>query len=759
MSLRAIVRTSLFAVGICAAAPADQHKLLLDKYCVTCHNQKLKTGNLALDRADITRPGDDAGTWERVVRKLKNGQMPPAGLPRPTDAESRATANYLLTSLETAAAAHPNPGRTSAHRLNRAEYSNAIRDILALDIKPGSALPVDDSGYGFDNMADLLTMSPALLERYLSVAGKVARAAVGDPALKPTEETFVITKRGKAARNERASDDLPFASRGGGIVNYYFPVDAEYGFKVTLTGGNAKPLLFKTAIKAGLHAVGATFLRDSTRAEMAAPGRRGVITPGAGPNIIDLRLDGTRLKRFETTDGGGLPEIDSIAIDGPYNVTGRGETASRTRIFTCRPEPGKDETACARTILTQIAHRAFRRPVTDSDIRPLLGFFTSGRAEGDFDHGIEKALRAVLISPDFLFRVEQDPPGVARGVAYKLSPLEIASRLSFFLWSSVPDDLLLKVAEDGSLALPAVLNRQVRRMLDDPRSDQLISNFGGQWLYLRNLETVKPDPDVFNDFDDALRQSFRRETEMFLASVFREDLSLMTLLDSNYTFLNQRLADHYGVPGIYGSQFRRVTVTDPNRRGLLGQGSILTVTSYPNRTSVVQRGKWILENFLGSPPPPPPPDVPELKPHAQDGRQRTLREAMEEHRANAICAGCHARMDPIGFALENYNGIGKWRDNEGGAKIDSSGQLPGGARFDGPAGLRHLLVTAYPEDFAGTFTEKLLTYALGRGLEPYDKPAVRSIVRQAGRDGYRISTFVNAIVQSTPFQMRRAPQK
>ncbi|HXJ40445.1 MAG TPA: DUF1592 domain-containing protein, partial [Bryobacteraceae bacterium] len=492
-------------------------------------------------------------------------------------------------------------------------------------------------------------------------------------------------------------------------------------------------------------------------------GRRGVAAGPGGPGgpvlptFIDLRLDGARLNRFETRQPTVPGDIDSVTIAGPYNVTGRGDTPSRQRIFVCRPTAAADETPCARNILSTLAHRAFRRPVTEADLRPLLAFYSSGRTEGDFDHGIEKALRGILISPDFLFRVEQDPPNVAPGTAYKLSGPELASRLSFFLWSSIPDDELLTLAETGKLADNAVVARQVRRMLDDPRSDALISNFGGQWLYLRNLETVKPDPDVFTDFDDPLRQSFRRETELLLASIFREDRSVLDLLDSDYTFINQRLAEHYGIPNVYGSQFRRVQITDPNRRGLLGQGSILTVTSYPNRTSVVQRGKWILDNLLGTPPPPPPPDVPELNPHTQGGRKLSMRELMEEHRANAICAGCHGRMDPIGFALENYDGVGKWRDTDSGTKIDALGKLPTGAQFEGPAGLRKLLTTTYRDDFANTVTEKLLTYALGRGLEPWDKPAVRSIARQAASDNYRISALVNAIVQSTPFSMRSAP--
>jgi hypothetical protein len=450
--------------------------------------------------------------------------------------------------------------------------------------------------------------------------------------------------------------------------------------------------------------------------------------------------------------------VNSLIVSGPFKVTGPGDTPSRAKIFVCRPATSKDEAPCARTILSTLGRRAFRRPVTDADLKPLLAFYQSGRRERDFEYGIEKALRAMLVSPDFLFRIERDPAGIRPGTVYRISDFELASRLSFFLWSSIPDDLLLDLAEKGKLKDPDILERQVHRMLDDPRADSLVANFAGQWLYLRSLAQVKPDPDAFPEFDESLRQSFQQETELFFQTILREDRSVMELLGANYTFLNQRLAEHYGIPNVYGPQFRKVALTDPNRGGLLGQGSILTVTSYPNRTSVVQRGKWILENLLGAPPPPPPPDVPDLKPHAKDGRLLTMREQMEQHRANAICSSCHARMDPIGFSLENYDGVGKWRNEDGGSAIDPSGKLPGGVQFQGPAGLKKLLLTNYHDDFVETVTEKLLTYALGRGLEYYDQPAVRSIAREAGRDDYRISALVAAIVRSTPFQMRRTPE-
>jgi Protein of unknown function (DUF1592)/Protein of unknown function (DUF1588)/Protein of unknown function (DUF1595)/Protein of unknown function (DUF1585)/Protein of unknown function (DUF1587) len=761
------------------------------------------TAGVSLEGIDFSDPAANAAIMERVLRKVRTGEMPPSGMPRPPAPVLTAFTKSLETTLDQAAAAHPNPGRPAIHRLNRAEYSNAIRDILALDIQPGSSLPVDDSGYGFDNIGDVLSVSPALLEKYMSMARLVSRLAIGDTNVKPSVEDFSARQdtpgAGGGDRNERVSDDLPFDSRGGFVLRYYFPVDAEYVIRVKLNqggGGEGKSRWeVRQPIPAGLRNIGVTFLRESAKSEVVPGGRRGGAAAAAaaaggdggtqpGAKVqppqaeLDLRLDGAKLKRFEVPETGASPQVTGITIDGPYNVTGPGDTPSRARIFVCHPATGKDEEPCARTILATVGRRAFRRPVTDADLRPLMAFYQSGRAERDFDFGIEKALRAMLVSPDFLFRIEQDPRGslpsgaaaraalkpvndaaISPGSVYRVSDFELASRLSFFLWSSVPDDQLLDLAEKGKLRDPAVLERQVRRLLDDPRSDSLVSNFAGQWLYIRNLAQQKPDPDAFPEFDESLRQAFRQETELFFQNILREDCSVMDLLDANYTFLNQRLAEHYGIPNIYGPQFRKVTLTDPNRGGLLGQGSILTVTSYPNRTSVVQRGKWILDNLLGSPPPPKPPDIPELEAHSKDGRQLTMREQMELHRSNAICASCHARMDPIGFALENFDGVGKWRDQDGGAAIDASGKLPGGVQFQGPAGLKKLLVANYGYQFETTVTEKLLTYALGRGLEYYDKPAVRSIIRQAAFDNYRMSALVTAIVKSTPFQMRRTPEQ
>jgi mono/diheme cytochrome c family protein len=735
-------------------------RALIEENCVVCHNQKSKTAGVSLQGLNFNSVGDNAELWEKVLRKVRTGQMPPPGAPRLEAPDMASFVNWLEGALDRAARLNPNPGRPAIHRLNRAEYSNAIRDLLAVDIKPGAALPVDDSGYGFDNIGEVLTISPALLEKYISVASKVSRLAVGDPGVKPSEERFQPRRMG---RNERASDDLPFYSRGGLSFQYYFPLDGEYLIRVKTPanvdiGAPAKFYEMRLPVKAGLRTVGVAFPREGAKAEPAPPGIRRGGPPGmaamAPPQMIplDLRLDGARIKRFEVPDA---TPIEVVTVGGPFNATGRGETPSRAKIFVCRPTQEKEEAVCAKQILATLARRAFRRPVTDADLNPLLAFYERGRRERDFDCGIQSAIEAMLVSPDFLFRVERDPKTSAHGAVYRLNDFELASRLSFFLWSSIPDDELLNLAEKGRLKNPLVMRQQTRRMLDDPRSQAFVSNFGGQWLHLRNLETVTPDPDIFPGFDEGLRQGFRRETELFFESVLRENRSVFDLLDANYTFLNQRLAEHYGVRGVYGSQFRRIALSDPNRGGLLGQGSILTVTSYPNRTSVVQRGKWILENLLGAPPPPAPPDVPDLKPRGKDGRLLSMREQMDAHRANPICASCHARMDPIGFALENYDAIGRWRTKDAGASIDASGKLPDGTKFNGPAELRKILLTGHRDEFVTTVTEKLLTYALGRGLEAYDAPAVRSIMREAARDDYRLPALINAIINSKPFQMRK----
>ncbi len=770
-----VVTASLGLCVPCAtaqpSAPAPQ--ALVAKYCIACHSQKAKTAGVVLEGVDFSHPADNAALLERALRKVRTGEMPPAGMPHPDQATREAFTNWLADALDHAAAAHPNPGRPAIHRLNRAEYSNTIRDLLAVDIDAGELLPVDDSGYGFDNIADVLSVSPALLERYLSVARLVSRLAVGDAGIKPSEEEFLpaAARRAGGSRqqpNQRASDDLPFDSAGGMSFSYYFPLDGEYVIRVKAGGGDAGKLEVRQTVQAGLRTVGVAFLRESSKPEIETLGGRGAPAaaaagPGRGtappPAEMDLRLDGVRIKRFEVahTGAGPLPAFNGVSVAGPYNPSGPGTTASRERIFVCHPDPTASapaQDACAHTILAALARRAFRRNVTEADVRPLMSFYQDGRRQSGFDYGIEQGLRAMLVSPDFLFRIEHDPKGVAPGTVYRLSDFELASRLSFFLWSSMPDDRLLNLADKGRLKDPSVLCGEVRRMLADPKAEALVDNFAGQWLYLRNLAVAKPDPEIFPEFDEALRDGFLEETDLFFQSILREDRPVTDLLDANYTYLNQRLAEHYGIPGIYGSEFRRVTLDTPERGGLLGQGSILTVTSYPNRTSVVQRGKWILETLLGTPPPPPPPGIPELKPESADGHPLTVRQQMEEHRSNTVCASCHARMDPLGFAMENYDGVGKWRNQDAGGAIDPSGKLPDGTKFEGPAGLRQALLSAHRDEFISTMTEKMLTYALGRGVEYYDKPAVRAIAREAARDNYRISALITAIVSSTPFQMR-----
>ena len=740
--------------------PADSNKLV-GTYCVGCHNDTLKTGGLSLQALELDEVPAHAAVWEKVARKLRSGEMPPATVRSRPDARAAGElAAYLERTLDRDAVSHPNPGRAPMHRLNRAEYSNAVRDLLAVDVHPGEWLPVDDSGYGFDNIAAVLSTSPALLDRYMSAARRISRLAVGDLAVKPAEEIYDAKRDPvKGARNEQLNEDLPFDSRAGMTVEHYFPLDAEYVFKLRFAGlqpgegTDVDPYQLRVAVKAGLHTVGVTSPRENLKAERDAPG---AAMDGRGgtaqiPWPVDLRLGGARVKRFDVR--GTNPDVSKLIIGGPYHATGRGETESRRAIFVCRPERPAQESTCARTILTALAHRAFRRPVTSADVQPLYAFYQQGRTASDFDSGIQAAIEAMLVSPEFLFRIERGAPSATTGSAHRITDVELASRLSFFLWSTIPDVELLDAAEHGTLSGPAVLEHQVRRMLDDPRADALVSNFAGQWLQLRNVETVKPDPLIF-PFDEALRQSFLTETALFVSSIFREDRSLLDLFSADYTFVNQRLAEHYGMPRVYGSQFRRVTITDVNRRGLLGQGSVLTVTSYPNRTSVVQRGKWVLEALLGNPPPPPPPDIPELK-AAPHGKVLSMREQMQVHRANAICASCHGRMDPIGFALENFDAVGRWRGEDAGAPIDATGKLPDGTEFSGPAGLNQLLLTKYRDDVVRTATEKLLTYALGRGVEYYDYPAIRSVVREAGSDHDRISAWILAIVKSAPFQMRK----
>jgi hypothetical protein len=752
---------------------ASPNRALLDRYCVTCHNERLRTGNLVLagDAVDPDHVAGAAAVWEKVVQKLRSGAMPPAGRPRPDATAAAAFVSSVEASLDRAAAESPNPGRPTIHRLNRAEYANAIRDLLALEVDAASLLPPDDAGFGFDNNADVLTISPGLFERYMSAARKVARLAVGDPALRPAVDAYEVSRY--LLQDDRVSEDTPFGSRGGIVVRHYFPLDAEYVVKVQLqrrrpadvqqlelrvdgeplktfqVGGSPaarsaddadnlpanRPLEVRLPVKAGPHLVAVTFLQ------------RTIVPDGLGPTSLPVGNISFRGKRGSETG------VERVEIGGPYNPQGPGDTPSRRRIFVCRPAGNDSSDGCARKTLASLARRAYRRPVGDPDVAKLLEFYRQGREQNGFDAGIQSALERVLVDPQFLFRIEREP--AARGV-YRVNDVELASRLSFFLWSSIPDDELLDLAARGKLGDTAVLEQQVRRMLADPRARAVVDNFAAQWLYLRNVRAVAPDVNAFPGFDGDLRDAMLRETELFLGSQLREDRSVVELLTANYTFLNERLARHYGVPGIYGSHFRRVTITDPNRIGLLGQGSILTVTSYATRTSPVVRGKWLLENILGAPPPAPPPNVPPLPERGSEGQPLSVRERMEQHRTDPVCASCHAQMDPLGFALENYDAIGRWRTaDDAHAPIDSTAMLADGRIVHGPIELRELLL-AKRDNFVTTVAQKLLTYALGRGLDADDMPAVRRIVRDAARSDYRWSALILGVSKSVPFQMRRS---
>jgi hypothetical protein len=769
-----------------APAHAAAERALLDRYCVSCHNDQLVTAGLSLQQADITRVADRADVWEKVLRKVRTGAMPPAGRPRPDKAEYEALASYLDTELDQAAAARPRPGRPTIHRLNRAEYANAVRDLLGVEIDVRSLLPADGAGYGFDNIADVLSVSPGLLERYLSAARRISRLAVGDPTIRPGVETYTIPKY--LRQDARMGEELPFGSRGGMAFRHYFPLDGEYVIKVRLQR------TWRDEIR-GLGTSHQLEIRiDRARVQeftIGGTGPRATWSPGQAvptPTEYEMTADkgiearvsakaGSRLVAVDFVNDHAEPEgilrpnlpvtsfefagnrevdpgVDLVQIAGPYEAAGPGEPAARRRIFSCYPASAAEEEPCAKAILSALGRRGYRRPVTAGDLQLLLGLYRAGRATGSFDLGIERALEGILVDPDFLFRLEHEPSGVAPDTAYPISDLELASRLSFFLWSSIPDEELLGLAARGRLSDPPTLERQVQRMFHDPRATALVTNFAGQWLYTRNMREIAPDPNAFPDFDDTLRDGFERETELFLTSMLSEDRSVFDLLTARYTYLNERLAEHYGIPNVYGSHFRRVAVTDPMRVGLLGQGSILTVTSYATRTSPVTRGRWLLENILGAPLPPPPPNVPSLKDNPEDGRPQSVRERMEEHRKNPVCASCHARMDPLGFALENFDAIGRWRaTEEGDVPIDPSGVMPDGSAFEGPVGLRAALA-GRGDEFVSTVAEKLLTYALGRGLEHYDGPAVRRIVREAAAGHYRWSSLVLAIARSTPFRMR-----
>ncbi len=788
-------------LGLCATVPlgAQNLRTVLDTYCITCHNQKLRTAGLAFDTLDLTQPAANAETLERIIAKLRNGSMPPAGRPRPEAATYKTVVASLESDLDRAWAANPNPGHVGAvHRLNRAEYNNAIRDLFALDLDVKPLLPGDETADGsFDNFADVLSVSTAHLERYMSVARQVTRLAIGLPPVNPTVETFEIPLH--VLQNDRQSEDLPFGSRGGIAVHHDFPVNGEYLIKVRLqrqyqdyvkgmgwpqqvdvrldgkllkrfkVGGEAKGrpaassyagsgepgfagddswekymqigadagLEIRLPVDAGPHTVGVSFVRELWEPEgLPQPLQRGrVITDD------QVYMD--------------YANVGAVQIGGPSNKVSADakDTPSRRAIFVCEPRAASEERTCATRILSRIARMAYRRPAAKADLQTLLEFFDSGRREGgSFDHGIQFALERMLVDPDFLLRVHREPAQSAQGPA-KLSDLEVASRLSFFLWSSIPDDRLLTLAERGQLTAPAVLEKEVRRMLADPRSsDALVDNFAAQWLNLRRVEEVVVDPDRYPNYDESLLQAFKRETELFVGTNIREDRGVAELLDANYTFVNERLARHYGIPGVYGSRFRRVALPDHSQRGgLLSEGALLATTSYPDRTSPVLRGKWLLNNIFGMPIPPPPPGVDTNISDKPGAAPRTMRERLAQHRSSPTCNSCHSVIDPLGFALENFDVIGGWRTvDEAGKPVDASGSTASGAKVDGLAGLRALLL-AEPEQFPRTVTEKLMAYALGRRLEYYDRPAVRKIVRDAAANDYRWSSLILGIVESPTF--------
>jgi mono/diheme cytochrome c family protein len=771
---------------------------VVSRYCIGCHNDKTRSGELSLEHVDLTDVPKSAETWEKVIRKVRTGMMPPAGMPRPDAATLEAFVSHLESSIDRAAAASPRPGRTALHRLNRAEYANAVRDLLALEIDATALLPPDDESSGFDNIADVLTVSPSLMERYLSASWNISRMALGNVAITPSTVTHRV--RPDLSQNQHI-DGLPPGTRGGMLVEHTFPVDGEYIIKLRmwrntfdLMRGMEDPHDIEIAMDGKRLTVVTVGGRDDFGSMAENPGTFGAeldkkltvrLPVKAGTHTIwattVLKSQAPRddlIKPFLRTTVDGLdimgdPSVDRITVEGPYAASGPGDTASRRKILLCHPSSRSalrrdapaaagapastaEETACARRIVSALARQAYRKPVERATLDVLMDFYNRGRTGTNFERGIESALQFILASPEFLFRVEPDPSGpqAAKGAGvYRLGDLALASRLSFFLWSSLPDEPLIALAASGRLKEPAVLEQQIRRMLADPRSKTLIDNFAEQWLHLRNLKNSNPDLAAFPDFDDNLRQAMKEETELFFDSIMREDRSVMDLLNADYTFVNERLARHYGIPNIYGSRFRRVAVADEARRGLLGQASILTVTSYPNRTSPVERGKWILTNLLGVPPQPPPPNVPTLPESGADGKVLSLRERMEKHRAAPVCAGCHRLMDPIGFALENFDGIGRWRTKEDLQPIDVSGTLFTGAKLDGVNGLRRELASR-PDVFVGVLTERMLTYASGRGLEYYDMPAVRQIVRDARSSNYRFSSIVLGVVRSVPFQMK-----
>ena len=766
----ALLLSALAATALAGSLPAPV-KAAVGRYCLDCHDGDVKKGNLDLGKILSDDLQTHSVEWERVVRKLAARQMPPIGKDRPAEKEFEHLVATLGSSLDQLAAKKPNPGRTDPfHRLNRTEYRNAIRDLLDLEIDAATLLPKDDASHGFDNLTGG-DLSPTLLNRYISAAEKISRLAVGSPISRPNGDTYRLKPD---LTQEEPVANLPLGTRGGTLIRHTFPRDGEYEIQIRLTRdrnemveglhethelevlldrdtaarfqvsppkGNRDyetvdaHLKARVPVKAGLHEVGVTFIKNSS-------------------SLVETQRDPYQARYNMHRHPRLSPAIYQVSVTGPYASQEAGETASRRKLFVCYPKNPGEETACAERIVSAFVRRAYRRPVVAADWAKPLKFYHEAKEAGGFEAGIGSALSAVLVSPEFLFRIERDPADVAPATAYRISDLELASRLSFFLWSSIPDEELLAIAQRGELHRPKVLESQVRRMLADPRSSSLVENFAAQWLHLRNLESFTPDLRLFPDFDDNLREAFRRETELHFEALLREDRTVLDLIKTDHTFLNERLAKHYGIPNVYGSRFRRVALDSESRRGgLLRQGSILTVTSYATRTSPVIRGHWLLGNLLGTPPPPPPANIPNLKENTVS-ETLPMRARLSAHRANAACASCHDLMDPVGFALENFDAIGRWRLTENGLPIDASGGLPDGSRFTGVTGLEDALLK-HPELFVGTLTEKLLTFALGRGIDEHDAPAIRRIVRDAQRDGNHFSSIVLGIVKSSPFTLRK----
>ncbi|MDB5972211.1 MAG: hypothetical protein JWQ90_4661 [Hydrocarboniphaga sp.] len=770
------------------ASEAAGHEQLLDQYCSRCHNDERMAGDWSLTSVQTgdLASGAHLAQWEKILRMTTRGEMPPRSKPQPSPEAMKDFTQWLETSLDAHAKAHPNPGRATLRRLNRAEYANAVRSLLALDVDVGKELPADDSGYGFDNIADVLSVSPTLMDRYLAVAGKLSRLAIGQGPASPFVTSYLLPKDGSIKNqgipsyDERSSDELPLNSRGGGAFRYYAPHDGWYEISGYLNANTNNEVdrmkedrvALRVPLKAGPHRLGMSFRQQLALDESVQTLRNTteiVVLPQAPPVPLqlDFIVDGARVGKTDVPSYRMTPRFSQanfprdllqIDVEGPFDASGPGDTPSRHKLLVCRPaKSAASEQACARKILTTLTRQAYRRPVTTADIDPLMKIYASARTGSDFEHGVEAAVEAVLVAPSFLFLVERDPAGSAPGTVHPLSDLELASRLALFLWSGLPDDELITLAARNKLHEPAMLQQQVARMLADPRAEALTRNFAGQWLYLRNLEYQRPDVFLFPNFDTRLRSAMKRETELFFTSVVHDNRSVLDFIKSDYTFLNQRLAEHYGISGVKGTEFRKVMLDPATQRGgLLGQASILTVTSYGNHTSVVKRGKWVLDNLLAAPPPPPPPDVPALK-LTQAGHALNAREQLELHRADPACASCHVRMDPLGFALEQYDPVGAFRTQDAGRLVDVSAKLPDGTEFSGLAGLQNILLTR-KDEFARAFTERLLIYALGRGLEAYDQPSVRAIARRAAGDDYRIHTLIMGIVESEPFQQRRTPE-